>query len=690
MQRSKINDYFSFPEKIDMRPYTVEHLMDSPDECPEDVFELVGVLVHSGTAESGHYYSYIKERPSNGTNQPWVEFNDDTVTGWDPKHMEGACFGGLDLRTGVDTGNVQFDKNYSAYMLFYQRSSYLAAQKQDLEQSGMISPIRLPLSPRLSNHIAMENELILRKYCLYDPSHATFVNKMLLNVKNINKGCCSDAHSLEKLALVVALNHLDQVIARTKDLPDFSGFLLVLKQMCNNCAECSRDFLEWFCDRPECLRHLLLRSPETVVRSHMSALILAALVKVKADASYAYGLGQDDDSTGEMDPYEDPQLLQKVVRTTVKLYDMFHNNTRAWPEYFGLLLSISGLGDHEAVLLLDAGYLRRMLEIVCADNQQPISTQYQRMLNIISKRGATRPVSYESIIGLLYKLLSICVLSAETVDDSEERLSISLCGGTISLTDTELRLLSGEWGRAQANTLTEKLLQIHQNYHATRNIIIDLLDSRDELDHNIFQAIVRGIQRSSATVPAGPFLKAAITYCEFSQEQDAIQKMVTQVTKVAAQIDSLEGKEFLQFYTELLDLESNKSNISSEAIFQIYLDHLPQWAPPLLNYYDSAVRESMERILTSYVLGYGSNVDFGTAPQNVDKANMIIFTAQRVGISCLEFLNSTYVSERVQAIRAYLQNILNVIDTCGTFFDEEAEDDMTLRFFEMRSSKSHS
>jgi ubiquitin carboxyl-terminal hydrolase 34 len=163
MQRSKINDYFSFPEKIDMRPYTVEHLMDSPEECPEDVFELVGVLVHSGTAESGHYYSYIKERPSNGTNQPWVEFNDDTVTGWDPKHMESACFGGLDLRAGADTGNVQFDKNYSAYMLFYQRSSYLAAQKRDLERSGMISPIRLPLSPRLSNHIAMENELILRK-----------------------------------------------------------------------------------------------------------------------------------------------------------------------------------------------------------------------------------------------------------------------------------------------------------------------------------------------------------------------------------------------------------------------------------------------------------------------------------------------------------------------------------------------
>src|SRR3954464_9464578 len=64
LQRSKINDYFNFPPKIDMRPYKVEHLMDDDSGAEEDMFELVGVLVHSGTAESGHYYSFIRERPS--------------------------------------------------------------------------------------------------------------------------------------------------------------------------------------------------------------------------------------------------------------------------------------------------------------------------------------------------------------------------------------------------------------------------------------------------------------------------------------------------------------------------------------------------------------------------------------------------------------------------------------------------
>jgi ubiquitin carboxyl-terminal hydrolase 9/24 len=41
---------------------------------------LVGVLVHSGSADAGHYYSYIKERNKDSPNYgKWFEFNDTTV-----------------------------------------------------------------------------------------------------------------------------------------------------------------------------------------------------------------------------------------------------------------------------------------------------------------------------------------------------------------------------------------------------------------------------------------------------------------------------------------------------------------------------------------------------------------------------------------------------------------------------------
>lgn len=53
-------------------------------------YELVGVLVHSGSADAGHYYSFIKERNSNR----WLEFNDIHVREFDVKNLEAECFGG--------------------------------------------------------------------------------------------------------------------------------------------------------------------------------------------------------------------------------------------------------------------------------------------------------------------------------------------------------------------------------------------------------------------------------------------------------------------------------------------------------------------------------------------------------------------------------------------------------------------
>jgi ubiquitin carboxyl-terminal hydrolase 34 len=95
----------------------------------------------------------------------------------------------------------------------------------------------------------------------------------------------------------------------------------------------------------------------------------------------------------------------------------------------------------------------------------------------------------------------------------------------------------------------------------------------------------------------------------------------------------------------------------------------------------------MEAFLSDHILRYGPQANFGTSAKGVQKANAIILAAQRVGTSCLEFLNDTYVKERQQAVRSHLENILNVIDTSTAFFDEDAEDDMALRFFKLKSSK---
>src|SRR5579859_7468652 len=91
-RRIKVNDYFQFPRSIDLFPYTLGHvemLEKGISKYPMEtaiVYDLVGVLIHTGTADSGHYYSYIRDpRPQPGVPEAqvqWFEFNDSEVKPW--------------------------------------------------------------------------------------------------------------------------------------------------------------------------------------------------------------------------------------------------------------------------------------------------------------------------------------------------------------------------------------------------------------------------------------------------------------------------------------------------------------------------------------------------------------------------------------------------------------------------------
>lgn len=665
-----------------MRPYKVEYLMGDDEEASEDIFELVGILVHSGTAESGHYYSYIRERPSTSEKESWIEFNDDVVSPFEPNNIESCCFGGIDYRGPAD--NIQYDKSYSAYMLFYQRSSVLAAQKQELVRSGADSPIRLPTSIRLSNHIAMENELQVRKYCLYDPSHAALVTDMVSHLRKINPGRCSVPHVIEKHTIYMALDHLDQVIARTKDVPNFAPFIAEMKSTCQDCADCSQDFLLWIIERPEGLRHLLLRNPDTLVRSEMANMILSALVKTKQDTPFAYGFSEDSDSSSDSDASQ-PEYIHRVVKALDRLWDMFHCSCRAWPEYFGLLSEIAKLGNNEAVLLLDTGFLDRTLCILLADHTLESTSQYVRMLNIISKRMATRPVSYEKIIELLSTLLQTTNASLDTISDEEERLPTAIVG-EIPLAHRERQNIMLHWSRGNANVLVGKLVALNQNVTETYKILSILLHWPDSLDRFICAALTRNIRKaSSSTISSGVFLRAALFYCEESESARAIPDIVLHVARTAGHLENTEGEEYLQFFKDVLVLPSNFTGISREDIAAFCMEQIPTWAPRLLTYYNPMVRAETEDFINDVLLKPIIARDDDLLHADLEVHSL---AGQKLGLACLEYMNDYYIRLRQQAVRPLLQNIYRVVDSCVPLFDEDAEDVLTRRFIDSRVCKS--
>ena len=70
----KINTRLEFPNSVDLYPYTKGGLENPETNCIDFQYDLIGVVCHKGTAEVGHYYSFIKTEPGK-----WYEFNDSAV-----------------------------------------------------------------------------------------------------------------------------------------------------------------------------------------------------------------------------------------------------------------------------------------------------------------------------------------------------------------------------------------------------------------------------------------------------------------------------------------------------------------------------------------------------------------------------------------------------------------------------------
>lgn len=65
---------FVYPTEVNMKKYLVKEVEEEYNEGSY-TYRLVGVVVHRGGADAGHYYSFIQDR----TSSSWNKFDDKTV-----------------------------------------------------------------------------------------------------------------------------------------------------------------------------------------------------------------------------------------------------------------------------------------------------------------------------------------------------------------------------------------------------------------------------------------------------------------------------------------------------------------------------------------------------------------------------------------------------------------------------------
>ena len=117
----KVNDRYEFPETFDASPY----LSESADKSESWVYQLHGVLVHSGDFNAGHYYAFLKPTKDGH----FYRFDDEKVTRATLKESLDENFGGEYTNATAAamrnpyTRTISNKKSMSAYMLVYVRQT---------------------------------------------------------------------------------------------------------------------------------------------------------------------------------------------------------------------------------------------------------------------------------------------------------------------------------------------------------------------------------------------------------------------------------------------------------------------------------------------------------------------------------------------------------------------------------------
>ena len=125
-QKRKLNDFFSFPLSLDMGKYTEKGKGGGGGGGAAQqgmaLYALRGVVAHTGTADSGHYYSFVRHRDRAAGGEAWEELNDRNVLPFSEEILGRECFGG--------------GAHGNAYLLFYDRVDQQAADQGKAEKKA--------------------------------------------------------------------------------------------------------------------------------------------------------------------------------------------------------------------------------------------------------------------------------------------------------------------------------------------------------------------------------------------------------------------------------------------------------------------------------------------------------------------------------------------------------------------------
>ncbi|XP_026889021.2 ubiquitin specific peptidase 9 isoform X7 [Electrophorus electricus] len=420
----KFNDYFEFPRELDMEPYTVAGVakLEGSDVHPENQqviqqnelsevevscssrYRLVGVLVHSGQASGGHYYSYIIQRnggssSSEGERNRWYKFDDGDVTECkmdDDEEMKNQCFGGEYMGEVFDhmMKRMSYRRQkrwWNAYILFYERmdspdrDNELVKCISELAVSSKPHQVKMPSAIECS--VRKQNVQFMHSRMQYSLEYFQFIKKLLtcnsvyLSPPPGQDHLLPEAEEMAMISIQLAARFLFSTGFHTKKVvrgpaSDWYDALCVLLRHSKN-VRCwfAQNALFAYANR---FSEYLLECPSAEVRGAFSKLIVFIAHFSLQDGPYPSPVASPGPSSQGCDNLSLSDHLFRAVLNLLRREVSEHG--RHLQQYFNLFVMYANLGLAEKTQLLKLGVPATFMLVALDEGPgPPIKYQYAEL-----------------------------------------------------------------------------------------------------------------------------------------------------------------------------------------------------------------------------------------------------------------------------------------------------------------------
>nr|DBA34073.1 TPA: hypothetical protein GDO54_001675 [Pyxicephalus adspersus] len=414
----KFNDYFEFPRELDMEPYTVAGVakLEGDDVNPENQvipneqtenepagstkYRLVGVLVHSGQASGGHYYSYIIQRNGgDGEKNRWYKFDDGDVTECkmdDDEEMKNQCFGGEYMGEVFDhmMKRMSYRRQkrwWNAYILFYERMDTLDKDSELIKYINELTitskPHQIKMPSAIERSVRKQNVQFMHNRMQFSLEYFQFIKKLLtcnsvyLNPPPGQEHLMPEPEEITMISIQLAAKFLFTTGFHTKKVvrgpaSDWYDALCILLRH-------SKNVRYWFAHGvlfayPNRFSEYLLECPSAEVRGAFAKLVVFIAHFSLQDGPCTLPFASPGPSS---QAYDNLSLSDQLLRAVLNLLRReVSEHGRHLQQYFNLFVMYANLGMQEKTQLLKLNVPATFMLVAMDEGPgPPIKYQYAEL-----------------------------------------------------------------------------------------------------------------------------------------------------------------------------------------------------------------------------------------------------------------------------------------------------------------------